>query len=477
MRTIIQQIIAGAVEKYLEYYERNGITELSGMTKDFKAISDEMAREMLRVFIDTADQALCEAKAERKADGVKIHERAVPRELYTALGPLRYNRTYFNTPDGMCHLLDGLLGVAAYDRIDSGVSAELVNLAAVHSYGRSADIATGGDISRQSVRNKAMNTGEVVYLPTRVEESPGSIHIFADEDHVNLQSGGNTVVPLITVCEGKRVVCKDRHELIAPFHIHGYGMKPDDLWGYAYALCAEKYDMSLVKEVYVYGDGASWISRHADVFPGAIHVMDVFHFKKRMKSLFAGEICQAHMLSANAAIGRNDKDAFSRIVRVLLREVGESMPAGKTRENKLKAITDSGGYILGHWDAIQNIRLPGSIGSCTEAMVSHVLSARLSRNPMGWSEGGISKISMLRVYVLNGGRVEPVDTLAWKRNPMRHRVVENIERYDRIIKRQSDEVLKDARNWRWFEGENMISGKTTGTKVALDALGRIRKVS
>jgi len=477
MRTIIQQILSKAADKILKYYEENGIIEIARMAEDFKCISEEMTKELISAFIDSADEAICEAKSERQADGIRIHEKKVPRTVYTALGELSYARTYFNVPDGRSYLLDKILNVAPYERIDSGVSAKLVQTAAIHSFGQSTDIVTGGQISRQSVRNKIMNTGEVAYVPEKVDVTPESIHIFADEDHVNLQDGKNTIVPIITVCEGKRLVSKGRNKLIEPFHVQGYNVEPEAYWEYVYALCAQKYDMEKVRRIYVYGDGAAWIAKFTDVFPDAVHVLDEFHFKKRMKGLLAGEICSQFSLAAYRAVGKNDKTLFDGTIQNMLKELEAGMPEGKARAARIKAVMENAGYMLRHWKAIQNMKLSGTIGSCTEAMVSHVLSVRLSRNPMGWSKEGLSKISMIRVFVLNGGKVEADDTLAWKHKSDKNTVIANLEKYDALVKAQQDKVLKGAKHWRWFETNELISGKTTGTKVALDALGITRKVS
>jgi hypothetical protein len=477
MKNIILQIVGKTTEKLMEYYEINGIHDLADMAEGFKSISEEMAREVLEVFISTADDAIRNAKAERMGDGIKIRESRVPRMIFTALGEFSYERTYYDTPYGREYILDSILGVGAYERIDSGISARLVNRAAIHSYGKSADIVTGGQISRQSVRNKVMNTGEVVYVPKRAAETPEILHIFADEDHVDLQDGKNTILPLVTVCGGKRRLSKGRNELIEAFHVQGYDIKPETLWEYVYALCAEKYDMEQVKQIYIYGDGAFWIARFTDVFPFAVHVLDGFHYKNRMKRLFSGEICSSYCLAAYGAVKRNDKAGFDRTIQSMLCEVEEKIPESKERTSRIKTVMDNAGYIMRHWEAVQNMSLPETIGSCTEAMVSHVLSARFSRHPMGWSKEGLSKMSMIRVYVVNGGRIEPGDTLAWKYNPNRYSVITEFEKYSEIVRKQQDEICKDAKNWRWLEVDSLISGKTTGTKVALDSLGITREVS
>ena len=476
MENIILQIVSESVKEFIKYFEGQGIGALSHMAEEFKQISDEMAKKVLLAFIASADGAINEAKAERKADGIKVHERNVPRTLYTALGSLTYERTYFDTAGGRSYLLDSILDVPPYERIDSGVSAQLVNAAAHNSYKRSADIATGGQISRQSVKNKAMSTGEVLYEPARVRRTPEALHIFADEDHVNLQNGKNTILPLITVSAGKRGICKGRNELIDPFHVHGYGITPEEHWEYVYALCAEKYDISRVRKVYIYADGAPWIKKCFDVFPGAVYILDKFHFKKRMRALFAGALRSPFSLPARTAIMRNDRQSFDRAIQKMFDAIEEKLPESGEKSRMIKSVKEHSAYILAHWDAIQNSGLPESVGSCTEALVSHALSERFSRNPMGWSEEGLSKMAMIRIFALNGGKVGPADTLAWKHSDKRHRVITKLEKYDAIIKVQQEKIFKDVKGWRWFEVDSLISGKTTGTRVALDALARTRNI-
>ena len=477
MENIIQQIVIETAKNFLNYFEVNGIGTLDKMTDDLKLISDDMTARTLATFIESADASICDAKEERKQDGITIHQRNVPRTLFTALGNFTYNRTYYDTEFGKMYLLDNILGVNPYDRIDAGVSAKLVNTAAMYSYGRSATIIAGDNISRQSAWNKAMNTGEVAYIPKRVERTPKTIHIFADEDHVSLQDGTNTIVTLVTVCAGKQHVCKGRNELIEPFHVQGYGMEKDTLWEYVYALCSEKFDMNVVDNVFIYGDGAAWRKGGTDVFPNAIYSLDTFHFRKRMRSLFSGDIGSKFTLKAFTAVSNDDKATFEATANAMSIALLETMPEGRAKERKTKRINDNIGYISNNWDAIQNSQLPGIIGSCTEAMISHVLSERLSRNPMGWSKKGLSKMAMVRVYVLNGGEVTPADTVSWKHSDRRNRVADKIEKYDNIVKLQHEDIFKDVKSWRWFERDNMISGKTSGTKVVLDALAKLRNVS
>ncbi|MCL2367035.1 MAG: UPF0236 family protein [Oscillospiraceae bacterium] len=126
MENIIQQIVTETVVNFLNYFEANGISALDKMADELKLISDDMTAGVLAAFIESADKSICDAKKERKQDGVTIHQRNVPRTLFTALGSFTYNRTYFDTESGKAYLLDNILGVNPYDRIDAGVSARLV---------------------------------------------------------------------------------------------------------------------------------------------------------------------------------------------------------------------------------------------------------------------------------------------------------------------------------------------------------------
>ncbi|MDR2089700.1 MAG: ISLre2 family transposase [Clostridiales Family XIII bacterium] len=476
MENIILRIVTETTRKFLEYYRENGLSALYRMAEDIRAISDGMAREILKAFIAEVDKALVDARDERMGDRIRIRQSGVPRSLLTVLGSLTYERTYFDVKDGREYILDGILEVDAYDRVDAGVSARLVNGAAKVSYERSAETFAGGLVSRQTVRNKVMNTGETAYVPSGETETPEAVHVFADEDHVSLLDGKTAAVPLVTVCGGKRRACEGRFELIEPFHVQGFGMKPEKLWEYVYALCSEKYDMNKVKEVYLYGDGAAWIEAGTNLFPGAVRVLDEFHLKSGMRRLLAGEIGGALAPRARAALARNDKETFAESVRFIADATFWLMSEGKERDARLKSVKENGGYILSHWNAIQNIRLPGSTGSCTEAMVSHVLSERFSRNPMGWSKAGLSKMAMIRVFVMNGGRITPADVTALKGDGRKDAVLAHIDKYERIARKQQEETLNGMKDWSLFDRETMIPGKRGGTRVIVEALGRTRKV-
>ncbi|MCL2223055.1 MAG: hypothetical protein FWC20_12005 [Oscillospiraceae bacterium] len=86
-------------------------------------------------------------------------------------------------------------------------------------------------------------------------------------------------------------------------------------------------------------------------------------------------------------------------------------------------------------------------------------------------------MAIIRVFEMNGETVTPLDTLSWKHSSRRFVAADKIEKYEDIIKLQHYDIFKDVRTWRWFEKDCKISGKTSGTKVVLDSLSNLKRVS
>jgi hypothetical protein len=461
------------VKGFIGHFTERGLYDLGGMAEDADVMAKAFSARILTALIEETDKALVSQKSERRRERISIRERDVQRTQHTALGDLPYKRTYYDTPDGKSYLLDELLGVLPYERIDSYVSARMVNTSGIMSFGKSAGIVTGGKISRQTAWRKAMESGEACVFPGRVSSTPDRIHIFADEDHVHLQDGKSDILPLITICSGKEYVSKGRYELKDRVHINGYGLDARTRWEYAYAVADAMFDMKNVKEVFIYGDDAPWITKSDECFPSAVHVLDAWHFRQYMTGILAGEICSAFSLPLYGAVRYGKRENFSKVIDEAINALMSGMPEGKQRADRLKVVKRNAGYILSNWEAVQNMKRKGSVGSCTEAMVSHVFSERFSTNPMGWSKAGLSKMSMLRVFIKNGGRLLPADIGINKLScDERRTVMTRVKKYEALVKEQHAKIFEGFRDWGWFDRERVNDIAPSGTKVLLDALGR-----
>lgn len=102
----------------------------------------------------------------------------------------------------------------------------------------------------------------------------------------------------------------------------------------------------------------------------------------------------------------------------------------------------------------------------TGGLVSHVLSERFSRNPMGWSEEGVGKLSKLRVFCKNGGEIEA--------EHFRSSYSEN-ENYKEYADRYVADFVKNC-DFSWINDlrENNIFDTSSGTQQAIKMIARCR---
>ena len=184
---IIQQIAVKAVE---EIFESVKITGLNDIGKTIKALTPVVSRTVLSVltaFLEKMDESLViGAKALRREDGITVKERGVSRVWLTELGELNYKRTYFRLRDGsFVYLLDHIIGVESYERISKELVADILQASTLKSYQQAID-STKQELSRQTVHNRLVALNDLVMPAERMEETPETLDIFADEDHVHL---------------------------------------------------------------------------------------------------------------------------------------------------------------------------------------------------------------------------------------------------------------------------------------------------
>ena len=145
-------------------------------------------------------------------------------------------------------------------------------------------------------------------------------------------------------------------------------------------------------KVYIIGDGASWIKRGLDVLPNSEFILDRFHLFKYMTKI-CGKGSRKELF---ASLETNDKARFEAYVE----QMKEKYP------HRMKQIIAGATYIENQWDYARASLLRPDIRSSTEAHVSHILSARLSSRPLGWSKKGAETIAKLRVLVDNNESIQ-----------------------------------------------------------------------
>ncbi len=472
MDNILTQICSELVENLLLELSEGETFILGQRSERLLSVAKEGIRQLLGAAAELTDHTVLQAKKDRKIDGFTVHQKKVPRSVETSVGTVTYRRTYFRTKDGTyLYLTDHLIGVERMERVTKELCAKLLGNSAYVSMQTALDMENCS-LTRQTVDNKLLAMKEVAFDMERMEHTPEVLYLFADEDHVSLRPKHSTCVPCVTVTEGIDTSDPKRHRTIHPIHFQGYGQEPD-----AFAeniLCAlyERYDMKQVKRIVVHSDGGNWIRTLVDILPNSIHVMDGFHLEKHLKSLWRFPGAKKYASAIRAAIKGDDFEGFVRSCAKISDELDEK---------RLSDFKDQVNYFQNRWESIVAHASGNYGGSCTEALISHVLSDRLSRDPISWSRAGLARMAQLRVFALNGGKVTGNDIRVSRNRDEQQqdlaRLQGGLEKYNRYAKKQMDEVVKNKHDWSIFDKKLREAAelytKRTGTSILMKACGRI----
>lgn len=443
-----------------------GITDVDELASSVLEDCKELARNIVQEAIVQMNDSLRADKPMRRELGLVLKEKDRPRALLTELGELRFNRDYYYNKNTNCHEtpLDKMLSVEQYTRVGDAISAKLVTLATEMSYAKSASIVTGGTVSRQTVRNQILRAP---LLEKQVEETGKEVkvlEVYADEDHVHMQKPNkrkgrkNKIVPLVTVSEGLEKVSKGRNRTRNTMHFVDEKFSGSSLWESVEGYIEKTYDIEQIESIRIHADGGKWIQNGLETFANTEHVMDGYHLQKRLKEIdrtFKGKNVRTRL---NKAIENDNYPEVESILHKLYEECSNSKEANKLQEMQT--------YLGSNWESIVNRYEEDMPGSCTEGQVSHVLSERFSRNPMGWSEAGLGKLTKLRIYIKNGGKITSKE---FKKD------YEENETYKEYAKRYLSKP-EGKYDFSWLDNlqERYIPDTTSGTQQIIKKLGRIQ---
>ncbi len=432
-----------------------GDTDLSEVVLDLEKTLYEVGRQLLQETVETLDEKIRESPSRKKH--WHIEKKGQIKTLYTAMGPVEYRRTYYRhkTTGEYAHLSDEHLGIKPHERMDDSLRSKLLKNATQMSYERAvAQEPQSGVTSRMSVMNviRRLQTIPNEAVPMQPRPTPRTLYIEADEDHVALQQGKRGISKIVYVHEGYRSTTPQRKTLQQTRYFTDSQQSSEQLWLEVAQYLDTAYDMTQVEKIFLSGDGASWIKEGLNWIPKSIHVLDPFHLAKYLRSATNHKPYFAAPLWTYLRKGK--REAVKELMEVLIKDtpnVQKRQELSKTRR-----------YIFNHWSGIQHQQDPEYIGCSAEGHVSHILSARLSSRPMGWSEIGMQQMSRMRVFEYNGGNVDDYIKAAKKKQQKQDRAV----KLDQRIVRQT---LKSCHETR---GNVTIlnTGKKTGTATLLKAV-------
>lgn len=386
------------IKKILEKYLFAGNT--LRFEEDLMHVIIEFGRKIYQECLKEIEENIRQSEFRKK--NYYVAYKADRRTLLTTFGNLEIERAYYKPKNGgkSVYLLDKYVGLAPHDKVSLAIKTKFVEEAVETSYQK------GGE--------KACMT----------------------EDVVSKQTAKNTIHELEVELEEEIPVQKKK---IKNLHIQA----DEDLWLEVQQYIYDNYDTEYLENVYIAGDGAPWIVAGCRVLEKSKFVLDKYHLGKYIHkaTTHLDDSQQAAKEFIYGAINERDFDGVMRLL--------QKCYASTDQEYKKKEVTECARYIKNNWLGIM-VRIDdgGAVWGCSaEGHISHVLSARESSRPMGWSKKGVDRISRLRVLTRNEQKI--IDLMEYQDKKQRKK--NRIECEDQLIqdvqKRKSsrnEEVLRKA---------------------------------
>lgn len=223
------------------------------------------------------------------------------------------------------------------------------------------------------------------------------------------------------------------------------------------------YAIDSIEKIYVHADGGRWIRSGLKDFAQTEHVLDGFHLEKYLRRISARFPKKNLRVRFCKAFEQNDRKKADQMLQELYAEA-----EGDKRQ--IKAVKEFGSYIRNNWEEIVRRKRLDIPGSCTEGQISHVLSERFSRDPMGWSEECLGKLSQARVYLKNGGTLTKEDFKG------KDEKLNGKEKYREYAQRMMKEADEGCFDWSIFEKPIVPMDKASGTQILIESLGESRNI-
>lgn len=417
-----------------------------------------LAQDIVGESYELLDQMIKESAIRKQNWTVERKEEV--KELLDVVGTIRFKRTgYVNKTTGeYIYLLDQVLGLDSHQRITIPAAARILEETIESSYRKGGEAASPEDFaSKQTVKRLVHDT--VIETPKQEVKDKRKIkqlHIVADEDHVSAQfwkekgdleknSAGNKINTIMTkiICVFEDIIDESgntskspRFKLLGKHYfsgIHKGGTANLAFWGEVADYINATYDTEVLERVYIAGDGAAWIKAGTDVIEKSKYVLDKFHTMKYIN------LSVAHLLDSKDEVKSEIWECITTGNKKELKNIYQHILDVTDEENKYKEVENAYRYFMNQWDGIKiRVEEAGAGWSCcAEGQVSHVLSARMSSRPMGWSEHGCDQMAKLRAYHWNDGKVIDLIRFQKKKQEKEEQRKEKEELIESLRKRRS----------------------------------------
>lgn len=418
INSIIQTIIENKdfLEKSIEKSIKSN--EISMFSRDLRKVLDEAGRKTLVGIIETVDNILFNNERRKLEYETKDLRK---RTLVTEYGNIEYIRRYYRNKQTKeyVYLADEKMGIEKNERIAKDVQSKIIQFAHDMSYSKTGKQVVGNEIiSPTTVMHKVRQEELKVETPEEKKQIK-RLYIEADEDHVSERGNKVGMPKLVYVHEGSYK--KGNRNILRNVHYIGcLGKNSEELWLEVAEYIDKKYDVKCIEKVYICGDGAAWIKEGLNWIEKSEFVLDRFHLLKYINQATVEFPQYRSKLWYNINI-------YDRVsIENIFKEIIENTVDEKRKEK----VIDSYKYIMKQWKGIEIYETDRKYlkGCSAEGHISHVYADRMSSRPRTWCDDGIDKMSRLRVFVSNGGKI-------YEELIKNKKVNIKMKKYDKIIQR------------------------------------------
>ena len=434
--------------------------DVSSLTGAIKEFTDILGKELFSEIAKQLDEIIFEDNKKKKQyEAVRFQGKS----LITKNGKAKFERRYYKDKETgeYVYLTDAVLGMEKGERIDKKVKAEVIERASEQSYNKSGKMVVPDiDISSTTVMHNVRKNKWKMDIEERKEEEKIKakyIYIQVDEDHIKeIGKKGCTISKIVTIYTRKRTLTKPdridkvqqvRKELVDKFTFSGLYKDNQELWEDVAYYIDCTYKKEEIENIFIMGDGATYIKAGVEWIDKAVFVLDLFHLEKYINHLNYDEYLKNKL---QEAIDQYDpistENIMNEAIKKIKKEIKEDEELGrntKRLKNRLKKIENTKTYLINQWSGIEaHEKYKEKLtGCCQEGQVHHTLSERMSTDAKVWCEEGIDEMSQLRAFTQNGGNIyQKIIDISTKEK--RNKKIEALEK--RIKKKATKKLFETA---------------------------------
>lgn len=393
----IVQIVLYLAQGIFEVLKEPGT--FSNIEARVQSLSQRAAGMLISYALEEIDQRLL-AQKDKTLKVVGHRERT----LVTSIGEIKIKRRMYQDKAAKpIFLLDEALGIGPRQRISKRMQELALELATEMPFRQAAKVLgyivpavsamgiwTTVKAAGEQAGTEAATLKKKVFEDGIVPEGQRTVnklYLEGDEVWVRQQRGkGKSIaMKLVVGYEGK---IGPRKRLKNRCSVAGVTDGPG-IWEEASCAFGQKWSLSEVEQVHIGGDGATWIKKGLEYFPGASYHLDPFHLRKRLtEALSSTEAYEA----VTKGIAQLDREA---VLQALDRAMSSLQGTRKKRIKDLKK------YLMDNWTGIAQLPEEERLGAI-EGQVRHTIARRMKRIGARWTLEGADRMGRLLAAKANG---------------------------------------------------------------------------